>query len=139
FGRTLTAIRQDEILAAFRGVDTMLYKVAIFAIASAIAGFGGAFKVTFLRVAAPLSFELLESINVVLVVIVGGAGPLLGPVLGALLFVGLPEYLRIASELRLVIFGTILVLMMLFAPRGLAGLIEQAGRLGRRRAEDLAN
>lgn len=122
FGRTLTAIRQDEKLAAFKGVNTMAYKVAIFAIGSGIAGLGGVMKVSFLRVAAPLSFELLESINIVLIVVVGGAGYLAGPLLGSIIFVGLPEYLRIAKDLRLVIFGAILLVITLFAPKGLAGL-----------------
>lgn len=123
FGRTLEAIKQDETLAAFKGINTMAYKVAVFAIGSSIAGLGGVLKVSFLRVAAPLSFELLESINIVLVVVVGGAGFLAGPALGAILFIGLPEYLRIAPQLRLVIFGAILLLITLFAPKGLAGLI----------------
>ncbi len=122
FGRTLEAINQDETLTAFKGVNTMAYKVAVFAIGSSIAGLGGVLKVSFLRVAAPLSFELLESINIVLIVVVGGAGFLIGPLLGSILFVGLPEYLRIAKELRLVIFGAILLIITLFAPKGLAGL-----------------
>lgn len=126
FGRTLEAIRQDETLAAFKGVNTMAYKVAVFAIGSAIAGLGGVLKVSFLRVAAPLSFELLESINVVLIVVVGGAGFLIGPALGAIVFIGLPEYLRIAHQLRLVIFGAILLAITLFAPKGLAGLGQRA-------------
>jgi branched-chain amino acid transport system permease protein len=123
FGRGLAAIRQDETLAAFRGVNPMLYKIAAFAIGSGLAGLGGALEVTYLRVAAPSSFDMLESINLVLIVVVGGAGYLLGPIFGALLFVGIPEYLRMASEYRLVIFGLVLVLVTLFARRGLAGLI----------------
>ncbi len=123
FGQVLAAIRQDETLASFKGINTMLYKVAIFAIGSGLAGLGGALEVTYLRVAAPSSFDMLESINLVLIVVVGGAGYLVGPILGALLFVGLPEYLRLASEYRLVIFGAILVLVTLFARRGLAGLV----------------
>lgn len=123
YGRTLIALRQDERLAAARGVNPMLYKTSVFALGSAIAGLGGILHVTFLRVAAPATFNLAESINAVLIVVVGGAGSLAGPALGALLFVGLPEYLRVASEWRLVVFGALLVLLMLFAPRGLAGLI----------------
>ena len=125
FGRTLVALRQDERLAAARGVDPMLYKTAVFALGSAIAGLGGVLQVSFLRVAAPATFGLGESINTVLVVIVGGAGSLAGPALGALAFVGLPEYLRVASEWRLVVFGALLVALMLFAPRGLAGFLEK--------------
>jgi len=128
FGRMLAAIRQDEVLASARGVPVMAMKVAVFAIGSAIAGAGGAFKVSFLRVAAPASFDMLESINIVLIVIVGGAGHLLGPVLGAGLFVAVPEALRVASAWRLVVFGLVLVLLMRFAPQGLAGLAADAVR-----------
>lgn len=122
FGRTLTAIREDETLARFRGVNTMLYKTAIFAIGSGIAGLGGALSVSFLRVAAPSSFDLMASINIVVIVIIGGAGYLLGPVWGALIFVGIPEYLRILDQERLILFGLLLILLTLFAPQGLAGL-----------------
>lgn len=123
FGRVLASLKQDETLAAFRGVDPMLNKVAIFAIGSALAGLGGALQVSYLRVAAPSMFDMLESINLVLIVVVGGAGYLLGPILGSVLFVGLPELLRMASAYRLVLFGIVLVLVMLFARRGLAGLL----------------
>jgi branched-chain amino acid transport system permease protein len=128
FGRVLAALRQDERLASSKGVNAMLYKTAVFALGSAIAGLGGVLHVSFLRVAAPASFTLAESINAVLIVIVGGAGTLAGPALGALVFVGLPEYLRVASEWRLVVFGILLVLIMLFAPQGLAGLVGAAWR-----------
>lgn len=131
FGRVLVALRQDERLASAKGVNAMLYKTAVFALGSAIAGLGGVLHVSFLRVAAPASFTLAESINAVLIVIVGGAGSLAGPALGALLFVGLPEYLRVASEWRLVVFGVLLVLIMLFAPQGLAGLLTAAWRRAR--------
>jgi branched-chain amino acid transport system permease protein len=128
FGRTLVALRQDERLAQARGVNAMLYKTLVFALGSALAGLGGALQVSFLRVAAPLSFNLAESINSVLIVIVGGAGSLIGPALGALVFVGLPEYLRVANEWRLVVFGVALVLIVLFAPKGLAGLLARVWR-----------
>lgn len=128
FGRMLVAIRQDETLAAAKGVNVTAGKVLAFAIGAAIAGAGGAVKAAFLRVSAPASFEYLEGINLVLIVIIGGAGRLPGPILGALLFVALPEYLRVAAEWRLVFFGIALVLLMRFAPEGLAGLAARAWR-----------
>jgi branched-chain amino acid transport system permease protein len=134
FGATMAAIRQDETLAAFKGVNTMLYKVTVFAIGSGIAGLGGVFQVTFLRVAAPLSFDMLESINIVVMVILGGSGFLAGPALGAALFVAIPEFLRIAADLRLVIFGLVLLLFTLFAPKGCAGMIAAVVRRLRRNA-----
>ena len=137
FGRSLAAIRQDETVAAARGVDIFAHKLAIFAISAAMAGVGGGLKVTFLRAAAPLSFDMLESINLVMIVILGGAGYLLGPSIGAVLFIALPEGLRIANEMRLVIFGALLVLLALYAPRGVCGLaVALARRLG---AKDLAH
>lgn len=122
-GRILSAIRQDEPLARSRGVNALLYKTVVFALGTALAGLGGVLQVCFLRVAAPASFTMLESINMVLIVIIGGAGSLLGPALGALLYVGLPELLRVANEWRLVVFGFMLVLITLYAPTGLAGLL----------------
>lgn len=122
-GRILSAIRQDERLARSRGVNVLMYKTVVFALGTALAGLGGVLHVSFLRVAAPASFNMLESINTVLIVIIGGAGSLMGPALGALLYVGLPEWLRLANEWRLVIFGGLLVLITLFAPAGLAGLL----------------
>jgi branched-chain amino acid transport system permease protein len=122
-GRILAAIRQDEPLARSRGVNALLYKTVVFALGTALAGLGGVLQVCFLRVAAPASFTMLESINMVLIVIIGGAGSLVGPALGALLYVGLPELLRVANEWRLVIFGFLLVLITLYAPTGLAGLL----------------
>ncbi len=121
-GRVLGSIRQDERLARARGVNVIVFKTVVFALGSALAGISGVLQVSFLRVAAPASFTMLESINTVLVVIVGGAGFLVGPAVGALLYVTLPEALRLANEWRLVIFGGLLVIMMLFAPQGLTGL-----------------
>lgn len=132
FGKVLVAIRQDEKLAGFKGANTMLYKTTVFAVGSAIAGFGGVLFVSFLRVAAPDAFTLAESINMVLIVIIGGAGYLAGPLIGALVYIGVPEYLRAANELRLVLFGVLLVLITLFAPQGLAGLLQSGWKRVRR-------
>jgi branched-chain amino acid transport system permease protein len=133
YGRALRAIRQDEQLCEARGVNVIAYKISIFVVASAIAGFGGALKVAFLRVAAPVTFDAQESINLTLIVIAGGAGYQSGPLLGSILFLGLPEYLRVARAYRLIVFGAILVVMTRVLPRGLAGLIEAIGaRLFRR-------
>ncbi|UCE32146.1 MAG: branched-chain amino acid ABC transporter permease [Burkholderiales bacterium] len=131
-GRALAAIRQDERLARAKGLNVMAYKTFAFALGSALAGLGGVLYVSFLRVAAPASFNLAESINAVLVVIVGGAGSLIGPALGAVVFVAVPELLRAAEAWRLVIFGSALVVITLFAPRGLAGGVDWLVRRLRR-------
>jgi branched-chain amino acid transport system permease protein len=127
-GRSLLAIRQDEAMAAARGVNVFAHKLAVFTLSAAIAGVGGAVTVMQLRVAAPSSFDLDASVNLVAVVVLGGAGTLIGPVLGALLFVAVPEILRAGSEARLLIFGALLVLIAVYAPRGLVGLFSAAAR-----------
>ncbi len=121
FGKSLAAIRQDEAMAAARGVNVFAHKLAVFALSAAIAGAGGALRACFLRVAAPSSFDLGESINLVAVVILGGAGFQAGPAVGSLVFVALPEVLRVASQARLMVFGALLVVMALYSPRGLLG------------------
>jgi branched-chain amino acid transport system permease protein len=139
FGRSLAAIRQDETLAASRGVDVFAHKLTIFALSAAIAGLGGGLQVEFLRAAAPQSYGFLENVNLVLIVIVGGAGSLFGPTLGALLFIALPEVLRIADTFRMIIFGAALLALALFAPRGLWGLAVSAFRKLRRRDPALSH
>lgn len=124
FGRSLSSVRQDETLAAARGVDVFSHKLFVFAVSAAIAGVGGAMKVLFLRAAAPLSFELQESINLMMMVVLGGAGYLIGPIIGAITFVALPEFLRIAAELRFIFFGFVLLILARFAPRGISGVAE---------------
>ena len=89
-GRILSAIRQDERLARSRGVNILLYKTVVFSLGTAIAGMGGVLQVSFLRVAAPASFTMLESINMVLIVVVGGAASMAGPALGSFVYVALP-------------------------------------------------
>lgn len=128
FGRSLSSVRQDEALAAARGVDVFSHKLFAFVLSAAIAGVGGAMKVLFLRAAAPLSFELQESINLMMMLILGGAGFLVGPIIGAITFVALPEFLRVANQLRLVFFGFVLLALARFAPRGICGLVEAAYR-----------
>jgi branched-chain amino acid transport system permease protein len=127
-GRSLSSVRQDEAVAAARGVNVFGHKLFAFVLSAAIAGVGGAMKVLFLRAAAPLSFELQESINLIMMLILGGAGYLIGPIIGAIAFIALPEFLRIASGMRLIFFGFVLLLLARFAPRGVCGLAEAAYR-----------
>ncbi|RAH97301.1 hypothetical protein DLJ53_29295 [Acuticoccus sediminis] len=133
FGRSLSSVRQDEALASARGVNVFGHKLMAFALSTAIAGAGGAMKVLFLRAAAPMSFDMHESINLMMMLILGGAGYLVGPVVGAITFIAVPEFLRIAAEMRFIFFGFVLLVLARFAPRGICGLAESAyKKLGRR-------
>ncbi len=124
-GETLTAIREDEISAASLGVNCNRWKVFAFAISSAVAGAGGCFYASFVGTLVPDAFFITESFTILAMVIVGGMGTLIGPVLGAVLLTVLPELLRGIGDLRLIVYGASVTLVVLFLPGG----IVQAARL----------
>jgi branched-chain amino acid transport system permease protein len=117
-GRTWIAIREDEDVAEAMGVDLVRYKLMAFATGAAFAGFAGAIFASKLSSIFPHSFNLLISINVLSLIIVGGMGSLPGVIVGALILVGLPELLREFAEFRLLMYGALLVAMMLIKPEG---------------------
>jgi len=131
-GETLTAIREDEVSAASLGINCTAWKVFAFGVGSAIAGAAGAFYAAFVGTLVPDAFIITESFTILAMVIVGGMGTLIGPVWGAILLTLLPEVLRGFGDLRLVLYGLALTLVVLFLPGGLvqASQILRA-RLGR--------
>ena len=124
-GETLTAIREDEVSAAALGINTAAWKVFCFGVGAALAGAAGCFYATFVGTLVPDAFFITESFTILAMVIVGGTGTLIGPVFGAILLTLLPELLRGIGDLRLVVYGAALTLVVLFMPGGLA----QAARL----------
>jgi branched-chain amino acid transport system permease protein len=128
-GDTLTAIREDEVSAASFGINCTVWKVFAFGIGSAGAGAAGAFYATFVGTLVPDAFIITESFTILAMVIVGGMGTLIGPVCGAILLTVLPELLREFGDLRLVLYGAALTLVVLFMPGG----IVQAMHILRRR------
>lgn len=134
FGRVLRAIREDEIFAEALGKSTFRFKILAFALSGGVAGCAGALYAHYFTYIDPTSFTAMESVLVLAMVIVGGAGSKWGPLLGAAMLVILPEALRflglpigVASNLRQVFYGSLLVVMMVFRPQGLVGRY----RLGR--------
>jgi branched-chain amino acid transport system permease protein len=117
-GRSFIAISQDEILAESIGVYLMRYKVVAFTIGAFFAGISGSLYSIFFGFISPEVSSLDISFNSLVFVIVGGAGTMLGPILGAFFLTILPEALQVLKELRLVIFGGILVLTIIYLPRG---------------------
>jgi len=118
-GRAWIALREDEIACQAMGIDKTRTKLTAFALGATWAGMGGvvfAAKTTFIN---PASFTIWESVMILCIVVLGGMGSILGVILGALFLILLPEYLRAFSEYRMLIFGGILVLMMVFRPGGL--------------------
>jgi branched-chain amino acid transport system permease protein len=118
-GETLTAIREDEVSAASLGINCQAWKVFAFGIGSAVAGAAGCFYASVVGTLVPDAFFITESFTILAMVIVGGMGTLIGPVFGAVLLTVLPELLRGIGDLRLVVYGVTLTLVVLFMPGGM--------------------
>ncbi len=118
-GEALTAMREDEISAASLGVDSRVWKAFAFALGSAIAGLAGCFYPVYVGTLVPDAFTIVESFTMMAMVIVGGMGTRIGPVVGAIVLTLLPELFREFGELRLIIYGLALTLVVLFMPGGL--------------------
>jgi branched-chain amino acid transport system permease protein len=117
-GDTLRAIREDEISAASLGVNGAVWKAFAFGLGAAIAGLAGVFYPGFVGTLVPDAFGIIESFTMMAMVIVGGMGTMIGPVIGAIVLTFLPELLRGFGELRLMIYGIALTLVVLFMPGG---------------------
>jgi branched-chain amino acid transport system permease protein len=117
-GRQWMAMREDEDVAEAMGIRLVSTKLLAFALGAAFSGLSGAIFGPKLTSIFPHSFQLLISINVLAIIIVGGMGSLPGVVVGSIILVGLPELLREFAEYRLLIYGALLVVMMLVRPEG---------------------
>jgi branched-chain amino acid transport system permease protein len=127
-GRAWIALREDEIACQAMGVDKQKTKLAAFSLGAFWAGSMGvvfAAKTTFIN---PASFTFLESAIILSIVVLGGMGSIVGVVIGALILILMPEYLRALSEYRMLAFGAILVAMMIFRPQGLIANVRRTYR-----------
>jgi branched-chain amino acid transport system permease protein len=118
-GRAWVAIREDEIAARAAGINTFQSKLLALAIGAAFAGLGGVLFASRNQFTGPEDHVLMVSINVLALVIVGGLGSTPGIILGAFALKGLPEILRELENYRLLVFGGLLVVMMIWRPEGL--------------------
>lgn len=128
WGRVLVAMREDELAARGLGKNTRLLKVQALAISCGLVAVAGAIYASYIGYLDPSSASLNEGILMLSMVLVGGVGNFRGPIVGALFLVTLPELLRFlhlpdvqAANLRLAIYGMLLVLMMHFRPQGISG------------------
>jgi len=117
-GRAWKALREDEDVAEAMGIHLVSTKLLAFATGAAFAGLAGAIFAAKLGSIFPHSFNLIVSINVLSLIIVGGIGSLPGVVVGALILVGMPELLREFADFRMLFYGALLVVMMLVKPEG---------------------
>lgn len=128
FGRALNAIRADETMVKSMGRNTVMLKSWAFFLSAAVAGLAGVIYASYVSYIDPTSFTLDESIFIISALFIGGIGNTKGPVLGALFVVLLPELLRfvglpdsVAANLRQIIYGLALILVMYYRPQGLWG------------------
>ncbi|MCU1592984.1 MAG: putative branched-chain amino acid transporter permease protein [Frankiales bacterium] len=118
-GRAWVAIREDELAAAATGINTTRLKLLAFALGATLAGAAGTVDAHVVKVATPDSFTFLESALLLAAVILGGMGTVPGALVGATILYLIPEKLRFLQDLRLLVFGVVLVLIMRFRPEGL--------------------
>lgn len=122
FGLSLNAIHADEPAAAARGIDIARAKITVFIVSAVFAAFSGSLYVHYVQFIGPDTFGVLYSIMLVVMLVVGGAGRLWGGVLGTIVLMWLPELLRSTSTWEPIVFGAVLAVVMLCAPKGIAGL-----------------
>jgi len=120
-GRAIISIREDEIAASAMGINVAYYKVYAFTLSAFIAGIGGGLYAVFFGYLNPAMFGWLNSVNFVVIVVLGGMGSMTGTIISAIVFTYLQEWLRVFADFRLVIYGFALILLMLFWPQGLMG------------------
>jgi len=125
WGRAFTALRENPVRALSLGVDTRRYTLMAFALGSALGGVAGVLYAPLVQFIEPTAFALGLSFNLLLMVIVGGAGRFYGPFLGAAVSVLLPEWLRFSEGLYLILYAIFVMLLLAFCPAGLLGLAER--------------
>lgn len=131
-GRALLAIGQDEAAARSIGIRTEVYRMAIISIGCGLAGLAGSLLPHLLRFVSPESFGWHESLVLLIMIAIGGLGSLPGAIVGAAVMIIIPEYLRELGEYKMLVYGMLLVLCIMFMPSGIAGLANKViARLAR--------
>jgi len=136
-GRAFEAIKEDEIAASLMGVGVMAHKMLAFALGAAIAGLAGALSAHLSSYIGPGEFGFDRGVDILTMAIFGGIGSLAGPVIGAAVITVLPELLRSFRDYRTMLNGAILVLVVLFLPKGLWDPARMRGWFGRKASRAL--
>lgn len=121
FGLALASIRNDEAAASSLGVNIVKFKVLAFAVGTAVAGLAGGVYAHYMTFIYSSDFAFLVSISILSMVVIGGIGTIRGPIVGAIILGIAPELFRFISDYRMIVYGGLLVLMMLFQPQGIVG------------------
>jgi branched-chain amino acid transport system permease protein len=125
WGRAFIAVRENPTRALSLGVDTRRYTLMAFAIGAGLGGVAGSLYAPLVQFIDPTPFALTLSLNLLLMVVVGGSGYFFGPFLGAIVAVLLPEWLRFAQGFYLMAYAVLVVALMVFCPTGLLGLLDR--------------
>lgn len=120
-GRACISIREDEIAAEAMGINTTKYKVIVFTFGAFCAGIAGALYASYFYFLKPDLFGFLKSIDVLVIVVLGGLGSVSGSILASILLALISTYLQSFPEIRMVIYSLILIVIMIFRPQGLMG------------------
>ena len=124
FGRFFLSIKESEAAAQSCGVNTTKYKLIAFTLSSAVAGLAGVFYAQYIGYLSPDQFRWNISLTIISMAIIGGVASLDGAIIGAFLLTAIPELLRLANaQTRMIIYGTLLMLVLVFLPNGLVSLI----------------
>ncbi|WP_332746910.1 branched-chain amino acid ABC transporter permease [Hydrogenophaga sp.] len=124
-GRAAVAVRENRYVAQSIGIRPLSYSMLALVLGAMLSGMAGGFYAHYISFVGPEVFRFAFMISMIIMVLIGGKGTLVGPLIGALLVTFLEEYLREAKELRLSIFGLAVIAIVLFLPRGLMGFIAQ--------------
>ncbi|MDD4311982.1 MAG: branched-chain amino acid ABC transporter permease [Eubacteriales bacterium] len=120
-GRAILSVRENEIAAESCGINLTYYKVLGFAASAVFAGLAGALYAGYLGILNPSSFGFMKSIEILVMVVLGGMGSMVGSVLSATVLTAVPELLRAFSEYRMILYSLLLITVMIFKPSGLMG------------------
>lgn len=121
-GRALRAIRNDYIAAEVMGIHVAFYKILAFGLGAFLSGLSGGLYAGYIRFISPDTFTIGESINILIMMVLGGMGTIIGPILGAVSITYLLETMRVFADYRLVIYGLLMFFVILYLPYGIAGL-----------------
>ena len=138
WGRAFVAVRENPMRALSLGVDTRRYTLMAFALGAGLGGVSGALYAPLVQFVDPTPFALGLSLNLLLMVVVGGSGYFFGPFLGAMVAVLLPEWLRFTEGFYLMGYALLVIVLMVFCPSGLIGLADRLFKPAARKAAETA-
>ncbi|MBS4210586.1 branched-chain amino acid ABC transporter permease [Bacillus sp. FJAT-50079] len=124
-GRILDSMKESEDLTQSLGINTVFYKVFIYAVGGGMVALGGSIFAYFMHYVSPFDFRFTEATGFILMNVIGGRFSLLGPIIGAVLITPLPEFFRQFVQYQVFLYGAVVVLFVLYMPRGIVGLFER--------------